>query len=157
MFGISGAVWDTKLSYIIGTTLPTLGVSLVNVDYTNYLQGGYITTLENLGISHENRLDVAESNIFNLGVTSGLHEIRLDDIDTLNITFDERITDLEGFCYGTTMSYGTTGVEWTESAADSLRDIITYVQYGIDGVNAIQWSHQAYQAIQNTSFRAFIC
>ncbi len=169
-FAISGSIWDSKLGLILGVSIPSLDNRIINLTTTGLnnfnslsatgilnnqefqsnklLTNSYINTLNNLGSSHANRLNTLDLQVYNLNVSSNLHGIRLNNIDLELINQDSRLTNVEDFLSGTTMSLSTTGVNWTETTANTLQDVITYTQYGIDGVNVALWSRDFYHSTQ---------
>ncbi len=170
LFAVSSAIIDSKLGLQLGITnigldnriinLTTTGlnnfnllgatINLNNQEFQNFktLTTSNIITLNNLGASHSNRLNELDFNVYDLNTTAILHEIRLDDIDIVQINQNSRLDDLETFNYGTTMSLSSTGINWSETTANTLQDTITYIQYGINGVNVALWARDFYHQTQ---------
>ena len=164
-FGISIAQHDSQLGILRGITYPntisnlnTLGssVSYFNTEYQSYVQNNdtNITTLNNLGTSHQNRLNTNDTNIFNIGITLNTHTNKISLLDTEVYTnHKSRLNNLEAFSYGVTW-LGVSG--GSPSVMDTLQEFSDSVQLGIQGIQALQLSQQAYQAIVNGEFQSFI-
>jgi hypothetical protein len=156
---------DTSLFSLITNLTTTgtsnfnlLGVSIGNVDlrtrnyeFTNDIN---ILTLQNLAISADSRLDIAESNFFNLGTTISTHGIRLTAIETINTSQDSSISTLNNFCLGATINLGVTGS--SESFIDNVQDFSDKVNIGFQAIEAGQVAYAGYQAIKNGEFDTFI-
>ena len=129
---------------------------MTHLGITKTLQTFRLNTLENLAITYNSRLNNLEQETYDIGTTLITFDTRLDGIDAINLSHETRIDDLEAFNYGATMAFGSTGVSWTESAVETIGDVVDYAGYIVDAVNVSLWTFHAAQEIKNAGFTTFI-
>ena len=127
-----------------------LGISINQLDtsYGNYRHYNdiNINTLQSLSVSHDTRISILEAQEYSLGISTG----------NLNIETSHLLTDVSGlkyFCYGATYIGISSSSPTTWQTIQQIADDITYAY---DALQTAQLGYQAYQAIQNGSFSAFV-
>ena len=125
-------------------------------EYQSYVQNNdtNITTLNNLATTSDSRLDIVENTIFNIGTTLSTYDNEIYNLENqVYINNESRLDNLETFSYGVTW-LGVSG--GSPSVMDTLQEFSDSVQLGMQGIQALQLSQQAYQAIVNGEFQSFV-